>query len=237
MVFRLLIGVEHQDHVHYAMPVRIMDYDSSSYSVQKDEISCRHTEAQDLKEDEFLSGFSRTDRLIPVVSLVLYCGARPWDGARRLHELLDLDRFPQELTEYVTDYRIHVLDICHTSDERLEEFPPDIRTMFLFIKYKDDPDTLMKKLSNAEDVCRDTCEAIVDMVGERRLKKVMPEEEGAKVCMCKAIDILIKDGEKRGELRGFERGTAQERKNTELQRKRAEKAEARIRELERMLKL
>ena len=154
------------------------------------------------------------------------------------------DRFPQELTEYVTDYRIHVLDICHTSDERLEEFPPDIRTMFLFIKYKDDPDTLMKKLSNAEDVCRDTCEAIVDMVGERRLKKVMPEEEGAKVCMCKAIDILIKDGEKRGELRGFERGTAQERKNTELQRKnaeqqrkRAEKAEARIRELERMLKL
>ncbi len=58
--------------------------------------------------------------------------------------------------------------------------------------------------------------------------------------MCKAIDILIKDGE----LRGFERGTAQERKNTELQRKnaeqqrkRAEKAEARIRELERMLKL
>ena len=119
--------------------------------------------------------------------------------------------------------------------------------MFLFIKYKDDPDILMKKLSNAEDVCRDTCEAIVDMVGERRLKKVMPEEEGAKVCMCKAIDILIKDGE----LRGFERGTAQERKNTELQRKRAEqqkkraekqrkraeKAEARIRELERMLKL
>ena len=247
VVFRLLIGVEHQEHVHYAMPVRIMDYDSSSYSVQKDEISCRHTEAQDLKEDEFLSGFSRTDRLIPVVSLVLYCGSRPWDGARRLHELLDLDRFPQELTEYVTDYRIHVLDICHTSDERLEEFPPDIRTMFLFIKYKDDPDTLMKKLSNAEDVCRDTCEAIVDMVGERRLKKVMPQEEGAKVCMCKAIDILIKDGE----LRGFERGTAQERKNTELQRKRAEqqkkraekqrkraeKAEARIRELERMLKL
>ena len=151
----------------------------------------------------------------------------------------------------MADYRIHVLDICHTSDERLEEFPPDIRTMFLFIKYKDDPDTLMKKLSNAEDVCRDTCEAIVDMVGEQRLKKVMPEKEGAKVCMCKAIDILNKDGEKRGELRGFERGTAQERKNTELQRKnaeqqrkraekqkkRAEKAEARIRELERMLKL
>ena len=129
------------------------------------------------------------------------------------------------------DYSIHVLDICHTSDERLEEFPPDIRTMFLFIKYKDDPDILMQKLVNAEDVYRDTCEVIADLVGERRLKKVISREEGDKVCMCKAIDILVMDGEKRGERRGFERGelsgfergAAQERRNTEMERKNVER--------------
>ena len=51
--------------------------------------------------------------------------------------------------------------------------------------------------------------------------------------MCKALDLLIADGEKRG----IELGIARERKNTERERKRAEKAEARIRELERMLRL
>ena len=31
VALHLLIGVEHQQHVHYAMPVRMMDYDSISY--------------------------------------------------------------------------------------------------------------------------------------------------------------------------------------------------------------
>ncbi|MDE6960419.1 MAG: hypothetical protein K2P27_06115, partial [Lachnospiraceae bacterium] len=67
----------------------------------------------------------------------------------------------------------------------------------------------------------------------RRLKGFIKEENGGKVNMCKALDLLIADGEKRG----IELGIARERKNTERERKRAEKAEARIRELERMLRL
>lgn len=59
--------------------------------------------------------------------------------------------------------------------------------------------------------------------------------------MCRAIDILIQDGEqrgeKRGEKRGFQLGVDAEKKNTERERQRAEKAEARIRELEQMLNL
>lgn len=116
--------------------------------------------------------------------------------------------------------------------------------MFLFIKYRDDPIALMEKLVHSEDIRYDTYEAIADITGEQRLKKIMPNKKGEKVCMCRAIDILIADGEKRGEKRGFEQGAAQERRNTELerrnaelQRKRAEKAEARIRELERMLNI
>lgn len=121
--FRLFIGMEHQGHVHYAMPVRIMDYDSASYALQRDEIRRQHEEAADLTDaDERLSGFARTDRLVPVITLVLYCGSRPWDAASSLCELLDLEGVPPELRRYVTDYRIHVLDICHTPDRRLRNF-------------------------------------------------------------------------------------------------------------------
>ena len=247
MGLRLFIGAEHQAHVHYAMPVRIMDYDSVSYSLQKDLIRRQHEEAQDLAEDERLSGFSETDRLTPVITLVLYCGSRPWDGASRLHQLLDLERIPQQLRRYIADYRIHVLDICHTSDRRLKEFPPDIRVLFFFLKYRDDPEKLKRCMAKEQDIRRDTYDTIAESVGEQRLKDIRPEEKGGKINMCKAIDLLIADGEKRGEKRGI----AQERQNTkraaaaaerakqkaQREQERARKAEKRVKELEQMLRL
>lgn len=73
--------------------------------------------------------------------------------------------------------------------------------------------------------------------GKQRLKRFRPNVKGEKICMCRAIDILIQDGEQRGEKRGFQLGVDAEKKNTERERQRAEKAEARIRELEQMLNL
>ncbi len=206
MGVRLLVGVEHQSHVHYAMPVRVMDYDHASYAGQIKTIGIRHKEEKDLEDEgERLSGFSRTDRLTPVLTLVLYCGSEPWDGARSLHEILDFGNVSEELREYVVDYKIHVLDVCHTSDSRLREFPPDIRTMFLFLKYKDDPEKL-RECMQEEEIREDTYDTIAEAVGERRMKKYHPKGEGGKIQMCRAIDLLIADGEKRGEKRGEQRG-------------------------------
>ena len=53
---------------------------------------------------------------------------------------------PENFRKYVTDYKIHVLDICHMPDERLLEFPKDIATMFLTIKYRENLDVLKKVL-------------------------------------------------------------------------------------------
>lgn len=119
-------------------------------------------------------------------------------------------------------------------NRRLREFPPELCAMFLFIKYREQPQELMRKLSGME-IEEDTLEAVADYVGERRLKQFQPERKGGTVNVCKAIDVLIADGEKKGEKRGFRRGVAQERKKTEQERKRADRAEARVRELERML--
>ena len=147
---------------------------------------------------------------------------------------------PEELRGCITDYSIQVLDVCHTEDQRLLEFPADIAALFFFLKYRDDPVLLVKNLTEIKEVRSNTCDAIAECVGERRLKGFIKEENGGKVNMCKALDLLIADGEKRGIELGIakeRKNTERERKNTERERKRAEKAEARIRELERMLKL
>ena len=61
-------------------------------------IQKEHKARKDLKTDaEFLGGFSKDDRIPAVISLVIYYGKEPWDGARDVYELLDLGDIPEEM--------------------------------------------------------------------------------------------------------------------------------------------
>ncbi len=40
----------------------------------------------------------RTDKFSPVITIVIYYGEEPWDGARSLHEMLNI---PNEFKKYV----------------------------------------------------------------------------------------------------------------------------------------
>ena len=61
---------------------------------------CKMKEEKDLAGGKFLSQFSKEDRLLSVIALVLYCGEAPWDGARCLHELLDLEPLPDRMQDF-----------------------------------------------------------------------------------------------------------------------------------------
>ena len=96
----LLLGVELQSEVHYAMPVKDMVYDALQYAAQVEEAAKSHrNERKNIPPEvrksekkpnsgEYLSGFYREDRLLPVITLVVYFGADPWDGPVCLHEML-----------------------------------------------------------------------------------------------------------------------------------------------------
>ena len=40
---------------------------------------------QDVDEDEYLSRMKRTDKFTPVITVTVYYGDKPWDGATSLH--------------------------------------------------------------------------------------------------------------------------------------------------------
>ena len=103
----VMIGMENQEHIHYAMPMRIMGYDYSAYKKQYDIIAGKHRRGKGLSEDEFLSGMKRTDRLVPVITMVIYYGEKPWDGATTLHGMLDI---PEEIAAFVNDYKMLLLE-------------------------------------------------------------------------------------------------------------------------------
>lgn len=49
------------------MLARNMLYDAANYVMQVEEIVKEHREKRDLKKDEYLSGFAKDDKLLPVI--------------------------------------------------------------------------------------------------------------------------------------------------------------------------
>ncbi|MDO4262415.1 MAG: Rpn family recombination-promoting nuclease/putative transposase [Eubacteriales bacterium] len=206
----LIMGTEIQTYVDYSMPVRIMDYDVLEYASQIAGLrGCRKKgrgQNQDQtgnQSSETLSALLKSDRLTPVLTLVLYIGEEPWDAAGSLHELLDFSGVPVELRKYIPDYPIHVLDVCHTEDSRLLEFPGDIACMFLVLKYRKDKETLGKLIHEVaafrkvEEETYDTLWNFIDSARMQEWKENIEKKEGG-IDMCLAIEEMYMDGKVEG---------------------------------------
>lgn len=210
--FAIFAG-ENQAGVHYAMPVRTMLYDALSYTGQVQELEKRHKEAGDrLKGDEFLSGITKDDRLIPVVTTVLYYGKK-WDGSKSLYEMMGLDPASEDiaqLKEYLPDYKIHVFQASDMEDTKI--FHTCLQQIFGVLKYKKDKRELYEYVSRNRDelekMGNTAVLALFSLLGEqKRLEKIWEtkkEEEG--FSMCEAIDELIQDGVDKGRQEGLEAG-------------------------------
>ena len=209
----LVVGTEIQSYVDYSMPVRGMDYDAVEYKRQISMIKSRWKSKRTAKV--FMSPIDKEDRLIPAITLVLYMGEEPWDAAAHLHEILDFSNVTDEWKEYIQDYKVHVLDICHTPDERLMEFPNDIASMFLFIKYAKDKKKLAELVHSSlgfSELESDTVSTLLNYVEDPQVLKIKKtwETEGGKIDMRSALGEIYEDGvaigEKRGITIGEERG-------------------------------
>ena len=76
------------------MPMRVMGYDYGTYKKQYDSNAKKYKTAEGLESDEFLSKMKKTDKLLPVITIVVYYGEKAWNGAKTLHEMLDI---PEEM--------------------------------------------------------------------------------------------------------------------------------------------
>ena len=105
----VILGMEHQEHIHYAMAIRTMGYDYGSYKKQYEDNAAKYKGdyVKGLSEDEYLSRMKKTDKLVPVITVVVYYGERPWDGAVSLHGMLQI---PEEMTPFVNDYKMCLIE-------------------------------------------------------------------------------------------------------------------------------
>lgn len=105
----VLLAIENQEGIHYAMPIRVMGYDHYSYNKQyNDRKNYYKTNGISLKDDEFISGIRKTDKFLPVITLVLYYGEKDWDGPRSLYDMLVI---PDRIKHFVGNYPINIIQM------------------------------------------------------------------------------------------------------------------------------
>ncbi len=103
----VMLGLEHQEHIHYAMPMRVMSYDCGAYRKQYDSNARNYRTSDGLNADEYLSRMKKTDKFIPVITVVVYYGDHPWDGATSLHGMLNI---PDKMKPFVNDYKMLLVE-------------------------------------------------------------------------------------------------------------------------------
>lgn len=210
----LLMGLENQSEVNYAMPVKDMVYDALQYASQVEKIAKAHRdERKNIKQTgehsvyhkkvnagEYLSGFYKEDRLVPVITLVLYFNAGEWDGPVSLHDMMSVKN--PEILALVSDYRINLIAPANMSDDELNQFTTSLREVMMFIKYSKDKDRLQEILQTDErfrNVEKKAATVISTVTGI----EFEIEEEEEEVDMCQALKEIIEDANKEGMQQGI----------------------------------
>ena len=125
---------------------------------------------------EFLSGITKEDKLLPVITIV-----------------------------YVQDYHIHLIAPGNMTDQQIQCFHSSMRKVLTFIKYAKDKEK-MKEIMSEEDsdfyhVDRETAQFIKEMTGVN----IEIQEDKEDVNMCKAWEDMRNEGIQLGEQRGLQR--------------------------------
>ena len=210
----LLLAIEAQSEVHHAMPVRNMVYDALQYAAQVEETARAHRKAREAglekKPDasEYLLGFYREDRLIPVITLVLYFSPGEWDGPMSLHEMLAVQ--DPEILSFVSDYKLNLIAPGQMSDAEIDQFNTSLREVMLFIKYSEDRaklNEMVEKDDRFKNVDRKAATVISTVTGV----EIEMNEEEEKVDMCQALREMMEDATNEGIQQGMQQGMQDER--------------------------
>ena len=125
-----ILGIEIQDKIHYAMPLRTMIYDGLGYLKEYNELKSKNRYTSGMTSDEFLSGMKKDDRLHPIITIVLYYSEMPWDGPVSIKDMMIHMR--PEIENIFTDYKMNLVQV--RDSDRYKFKNKDVKMVFEITK-------------------------------------------------------------------------------------------------------
>ena len=161
--------------------------------------AARHKANNDKAETdgEFLSGFYRDDKLIPVITVVFYFGSDDWNAPRSLY-----DMFPQTnkaLRRLVPDYPINLIAPLELTDEEIETFVTDIGPVIQCLKYANDRKRF-KEIVSDNPAFKHISRRAADVINVMTKANLTFPENEEEVNMCLAIEGIREEGREEGIL-------------------------------------
>ena len=197
----LLLGIENQSEQHFAMPVKNMVYDSLEYAGQVEKSAKAHRAVRQWPSTsgEYLTGFYKSDRLIPVITVAVYFGSDSWNAPRSLHEMLSVQN--PDILSMVPDYRINLFSPAEIKDEELDKLQSSLREVMLFIKHAKDKRKLQELTSTDSNFHTLELKAarVIDSITGMNLRFTEAERS---VDMCQAVQEMCDDARAEGRIEG-----------------------------------
>lgn len=224
MVLQVL-AVENQSYIDYAMPLRCMGYDAAEYRRQLKERkqerrllmnSENRPKNPAVSMDETLSGILSSDRLHPVYTLCLYSGTEPWDGPRKLSDMMAFDPQNKNLQSLFEEYHLHLF--CINEQHVFDAFRSDLKPLFQAINCRNNKKKMIELMKDEtySHLNEDTWDAIAVMTDNAAMlqKKDLYKTENQKeeFNMCQALQELMQDERNEGRIEGRNEGKIEDQK-------------------------
>ncbi len=215
----VILGIEDQSKVHYAMPVRKMLYDVLGYSTELSEKG-KQQDSSEWTIEERLSKIGKGTTVTPIITVVFYTGETPWDGPTSLYDMMDLDA-DDRICTCVPDYPLYVIDIGH--DKKLSFADQDLQDLQyaltqIYAEKEPDDRTIKNSILSLTGI----------LAGDQKLYETMVnEEQGGSTKMCRALEKRDEEIIKRiTKEKDAEMCKALKKRDEEIRRKVTEEKEA-----------
>lgn len=198
-----ILGIEIQDKVHYAMPLRTMIYDGLGYLKEYNELKGKNRYTSGMTSDEFLSGMKKDDRLHPIITIVLYYSEMPWDGPVSIKDMMIHMR--PEIENIFTDYKMNLVQV--RDSDRYKFKNKDVKMVFDITKsiYEENFNNIYDKY-NHRNISIEVLRMISVMTDAPYLMNIADNNRRGKVNMCNALKKLQDESKLLGRQEGLEAG-------------------------------
>lgn len=188
-------GLENESKVNYAMPVKALILDMLNYTKQIREAEKSYKKQKEYGDSnsEFLSGFHKEDKLIPVITLTIHFGNQKWDGPRNIREMFS--ETDPRIMRFLPDYEINLISPNEIDD--FSDFDSDLGVVLSYIKASVDKKELRDLTSSDERFQRVERDAfhVLNEATDSKLKMIVKE---GKIDVCTAIKEIREEGRLEG---------------------------------------
>ncbi len=183
------VGIENQTQAEKYEPVKIIGYEGANYRSQL----LKQKETQRKKKGGI-------KRIYLVITIILYFGVKHWKYPKNLKSVIDI---PEELDEFVNDYKIHVCEVAWLEEETVAKFKSDfyiVADYFVQMRKNKEYKPTERQIKHVDALLKAMAVFTRD---NRFVEATYNYKEKREVGnMCEALDIV----ENRGIEKGIEKG-------------------------------